>query len=66
MEDWLQKIEYTFTNIDIAFSGGESTKQAMNRVISLIQNVLEREHQVTLLVTHGNLLTHEILSAKKF
>ncbi|PEB51247.1 histidine phosphatase family protein [Bacillus pseudomycoides] len=56
MEDWLQKLEYTFTNIDIAFSGGESTKQAMNRVTSLIQNVLEQEHQVTLLVTHGNLL----------
>ncbi|MEN1936729.1 histidine phosphatase family protein [Paenibacillus sp. 102] len=57
MEDWLHKLEHTFTNIDIAFSGGESTKQAMNRVASLIQDVLQQEHQVTLLVTHGNLLT---------
>ncbi|HEK9102855.1 histidine phosphatase family protein [Bacillus pfraonensis] len=57
MEDWLNKLEHTFTNIDIAFSGGESTKQAMNRVASLIQNVLNQEQQVTLLVTHGNLLT---------
>ncbi|MBY0599949.1 histidine phosphatase family protein [Bacillus bingmayongensis] len=57
MEDWLQKLEHTFTNIDIAFSGGESTKQAMDRAASLIQDVLKQEHHVTLLVTHGNLLT---------
>lgn len=57
MEDWLQKLEYTFTNIDISFLGGESTKQAMDRVASLIQDILQQEHQVTLLVTHGNLLT---------
>ncbi|MEC5235853.1 histidine phosphatase family protein [Bacillus mycoides] len=57
MDDWLQKLEYTFTNIDIAFSGGESTKQAMDRAISLIQKVLKLEHDTTLLVTHGNLLT---------
>ncbi|MGG0720665.1 histidine phosphatase family protein [Bacillus mycoides] len=57
MDDWLQKLEYTFTNIDIAFSGGESTKQAMDRATSLIQEVLTLEHETTLLVTHGNLLT---------
>lgn len=28
MDDWMQKLESTFINIDIAFSGGESTKQA--------------------------------------
>ncbi|MED1511690.1 histidine phosphatase family protein [Bacillus proteolyticus] len=57
MDDWMQKLESTFTNIDIAFSGGESTKQAMDRAISLIQEVLKLEHDTTLLVTHGNLLT---------
>ncbi|MGG5739652.1 MULTISPECIES: histidine phosphatase family protein [Bacillus cereus group] len=57
MDDWMQKLESTFTNIDIAFSGGESTKQATDRAISLIQEVLKLEHDTTLLVTHGNLLT---------
>ncbi|GAB6685898.1 histidine phosphatase family protein [Bacillus luti] len=57
MDDWMQKLESTFTNIDIAFSGGESTKQATDRAISLIQDILELEHDTTLLVTHGNLLT---------
>ena len=51
------KLESTFTNIDIAFSGGESTKQATDRAISLIQDVLQLNHTTTLLVTHGNLLT---------
>ena len=50
-------LESTFTNIDIAFSGGESTKQATDRAISLIQDILKLEHDTTLLVTHGNLLT---------
>lgn len=53
----MQKLESTFTNIDIAFSGGESTKQAMDRAISLIQDILKLEHDTTLLITHGNLLT---------
>ncbi|MDM5236608.1 MULTISPECIES: histidine phosphatase family protein [Bacillus cereus group] len=57
MDDWMQKLESTFTNIDIAFSGGESTKQAMDRAISLIQDILKLEHDTTLLITHGNLLT---------
>ncbi|MFK4290635.1 histidine phosphatase family protein [Bacillus sp. RC250] len=57
MDDWMQKLESTFTNIDIAFSGGESTKQATDRAISLIQDVLKLNHTITLLVTHGNLLT---------
>ncbi|MGE7882989.1 histidine phosphatase family protein [Bacillus sp. NPDC094077] len=57
MDDWMQKLEYTFTNIDIAYSGGESTKQAMHRAISLIKEVLEQSHETILLVTHGNLLT---------
>lgn len=51
------KLESTFTNIDIAFSGGESTKQATDRAISLIQHVLKLNYTTTLLVTHGNLLT---------
>ena len=57
MDDWMQKLESTFTNIDIAFSGGESTKQATDRALSLIQDVLQLNHTTTLLVTHGNLLT---------
>ena len=57
MDDWMQKLESTFTNIDIAFSGGESTKQATDRAISLIQDVLKLNHTTTLLVTPGTLLT---------
>ncbi|MDM5157094.1 histidine phosphatase family protein [Bacillus sp. DX1.1] len=57
MEDWLPKLEHTFTNIDIAFSGGESTRQAMDRVASVIHDILKQEHTVTLLMTHGNLFT---------
>ena len=51
------KTRIYFTNIDIAFSGGESTKQATDRAISLIQHVLKLNYTTTLLVTHGNLLT---------
>lgn len=57
MDDWMQKLESTFINIDIAFSGGESTKQATDRAISLIEDVLKLNYTTILLVTHGNLLT---------
>ncbi|MDR4196783.1 histidine phosphatase family protein, partial [Bacillus cereus] len=57
MDAWMQKLEATFTTIDIALSGGESTKQATNRALSLIQDVLQLNTTTTLIVTHGNLLT---------
>lgn len=57
MDDWLQKLEKTFTNLGLAFHGGESSQEAMNRVAPLIQHVLQSEKHTTLLVTHGNLLT---------
>lgn len=58
MSNWLQMLEQTFTDIDIAFSGGESTRQATERVQSLIHSIVQDDTQrVTLLVTHGNLFT---------
>lgn len=57
MYDWLEKLEDTFTNIETSFKGGESTKEAMNRVAPLICSALQSKENVTLLVTHGNLLT---------
>ncbi|PHA00054.1 histidine phosphatase family protein [Bacillus pseudomycoides] len=58
MSNWLQMLEQTFTEIDVSFSGGESTRQATERVQSLIHNILQhQEQEVTLLVTHGNLFT---------
>lgn len=58
MSNWLQMLEQTFTDIDIAFPGGESTRQATERVQSLIHSILQDDTQkVTLLVTHGNLFT---------
>ncbi|HDX9580293.1 TPA: histidine phosphatase family protein [Bacillus pseudomycoides] len=58
MGNWLQMLEKTFTDIDITFPGGESTRQATERVHSLIHSILQDDIQkVTLLVTHGNLFT---------
>ena len=58
MDNWLQMLEQTFTEIDVAFPGGESTRQATERVQSLIHSIVQhQEQEVTLLVTHGNLFT---------
>ncbi|MGF9965310.1 histidine phosphatase family protein [Bacillus rhizoplanae] len=58
LDNWLQILEQTFTEIDVAFPGGESTRQATERVQPLIHNILQHQEQkVTLLVTHGNLFT---------
>lgn len=52
----MQKLESTY-KYRYCLSGGESTKQATERAISLIQDVLKLNRTTTLLVTHGNLLT---------
>ncbi|MGG0237171.1 histidine phosphatase family protein [Bacillus rhizoplanae] len=58
MSNWLQMLEQTFIEIDVAFPGGESTRQATERVQPLIHSILQEDtKKVTLLVTHGNLFT---------
>ncbi|MEH7299261.1 histidine phosphatase family protein [Neobacillus drentensis] len=57
LEDWLQKLQATYNDLDLKFNGGESTREAMARVVSVVEEVLNGEAENTLIVTHGNLMS---------
>lgn len=56
-EDWRDKLRQSFEDFELVFEGGESHSAAMNRAISLIEDLLCSEHDHILLVSHGNMST---------
>lgn len=42
--------------MDLSFQGGESSREAMNRAIEVVEEILKSDIQNTILVTHGNLM----------
>jgi 2,3-bisphosphoglycerate-dependent phosphoglycerate mutase len=54
---WLACLRETFTNFDLSFPGGESSRAAQERAVSALQDILASEQQITVLISHGNLST---------
>ena len=57
LPDWLAMLQATFEDLDRCFEGGESSRAAMQRAAALVSEILIDSAQVTLLVTHGNLMS---------
>ncbi|MFA9559270.1 histidine phosphatase family protein [Evansella sp. AB-rgal1] len=56
LDDWLEKLERTFENMNIKYVGGESSEEALSRVVSVIDDIVQSEDESTVIVTHGNLM----------
>ncbi|UPM52904.1 histidine phosphatase family protein [Gottfriedia acidiceleris] len=57
LPDWLEKLEATFEDLELKFDGGESSQEATNRAMSVIDEIIKSENQITIVVTHGNLMS---------
>jgi 2,3-bisphosphoglycerate-dependent phosphoglycerate mutase len=57
LADWLALLQSSFDDLDRCFEGGESSRTAMQRAAAVVREVELHTAQVTLLVTHGNLMT---------
>lgn len=55
--DWLEKLEATFNNHELKFEGGESSAEAGNRIITVVEGIFNSNDQNTVIVTHGNLMS---------
>mgnify|MGYP001954986733 CR=1 FL=1 len=40
--DWIEKLKVSFTDMDLRFAGGESSREAMDRGVSVINEVMKR------------------------
>jgi len=57
LDEWLLLLEKSFTNLDIVYEGGESSRQAMERGVTVIKECMYRKETTFAIVTHGNLLS---------
>lgn len=56
LNNWQPLLEKSFTDLDIVYEGGESSRQAMKRATDVLKECLHRQEQRFAIVTHGNLL----------
>lgn len=57
LDEWREALETSFTDLDVSLPGGESSREAMKRSMEAIADLSGPESGVTVVVTHGNLLT---------
>ena len=55
--DWLDKLRTTFDDVQLKFEGGESSQEAMKRIVEVVQEVFSGVNKNTIIVTHGNIMS---------
>jgi 2,3-bisphosphoglycerate-dependent phosphoglycerate mutase len=56
LDNWREHLADTFTNLDLCLAGGESSRAAMARAVSVMDEILQHDVTTTAVVTHGNLM----------
>ncbi len=54
LPDWYVKLKATFNDMELKYDGGESSKEAMNRIVNVVKEVLASLSENTIIVSHGN------------
>ncbi|MNJ52611.1 putative phosphoserine phosphatase 2 [compost metagenome] len=57
LDNWMDKLRATYEDVDLKFPGGESTREAMNRGVEVINQLLRRDESNMVVVTHGALMS---------
>ncbi|MBD3109253.1 histidine phosphatase family protein [Bacillus sp. AGMB 02131] len=57
LPDWLEKLKATYEDMNLSFEGGESSREASERIVKVIEDVIGNEAEHTIIVSHGNILS---------
>jgi len=57
LPDWMERLNDTFSDLDLKLTGGESSREAMIRGAAVITELFHRPENNFIVVTHGNLMT---------
>ncbi|MCA1063290.1 histidine phosphatase family protein [Rossellomorea aquimaris] len=57
LPDWMDRLKESFEDFSLALPGGESNGQAMERANAFIEDILKKEEDHVVCVSHGNLST---------
>ncbi|HJV17602.1 MAG TPA: histidine phosphatase family protein [Bacillales bacterium] len=55
--DWFEKLKQTFDDLELKFEGGETSHEAMKRIVDVVEGIFNGETKNTIIVTHGNLMS---------
>jgi 2,3-bisphosphoglycerate-dependent phosphoglycerate mutase len=57
LDNWRERLAETFIDLDLSFEGGESSRTAMVRGVSVVSQARQQTTAPVVIVTHGNLMT---------
>lgn len=57
LTNWMDELRNTFDDLDLRLPGGESSREAMSRGVSVIEELVELPNKNIAVVTHGNLMS---------
>ncbi len=55
--EWREMLRRTYEDLDLCFEGGESSRTAMHRAVSVVHDVLQSSSRNAVIVSHGNLIS---------
>lgn len=55
--DWMDKLEATFNDMDLKYKDGESSNEAMNRIVEVVNEIVESNSENTIIVAHGGIIS---------
>ncbi|PRS82600.1 MULTISPECIES: histidine phosphatase family protein [unclassified Bacillus (in: firmicutes)] len=57
MDDWYEKLKLSFSDLHMTCEGGESSQEAMNRIVEALYEQIKLGKDHTLFATHGNIMS---------
>ncbi|NIK80036.1 2,3-bisphosphoglycerate-dependent phosphoglycerate mutase [Paenibacillus castaneae] len=57
IENWLEVLEKTYSDYELKLEGGESSQEASERALHVIEDLMKRPEKTICAVTHGALLS---------
>jgi 2,3-bisphosphoglycerate-dependent phosphoglycerate mutase len=55
--DWMDKLEATFNDMNVRYEGGESSNEAMKRIVEVINDIVASDSDHTIIVAHGGIIS---------
>jgi 2,3-bisphosphoglycerate-dependent phosphoglycerate mutase len=56
LDNWREILAKTFVDLDLSFKGGESSRTAMMRGVTVVDRAIQQTTSPAIIVTHGNLM----------
>ena len=57
MPDWMDKLETTYDDFNLKYEGGESSNEAIRRIIEVVNELITGDSQNSLIVAHGGIIS---------